>query len=86
MPSIIRLGDPSDHGGSMVSATGKSTTNGIKTCVSGDMHSCPQYGHGTTSVVSSTHVTDSGKGIIKVGDRAGCGAILTNGSPNISSV
>lgn len=83
MPSpIVRLGDSSDHGGSMISATGKYILNGKIVCVSGDLHSCPIKGHGVSSVNGTANHTSNGKHVIKVGDSAGCGATIVSGSPD----
>jgi len=74
---IIRLGDPSDHGGRMVSATGNppATIDGISVCVDGDMHACPIQYHGTTPVTSiSTLTTINGRRVLIQGSVAGCGA------------
>ena len=85
MPQIVRLEDTSDHGGKMVSASATFTVNGKIACVNGDSHDCPRTGHGTTGVTSSSTVTSNGRSIIRTGDRAGCGAILTTGSPNTTT-
>lgn len=85
MPAMIRLGDPSDHGGRMVSASGKARIGGIQGCVSGDMHVCPLKGHGTTAVTSSSKCTSNGRSVVRVGDVAGCGAVLVSGSANTNS-
>ena len=81
---IVRLNDQSDHGGYMISAAGKPVVNGIKVCVDGDMHFCPIKDHGTTPVRSTTHHTTQGKGLVRAGDRAGCGAVLIGGSPTVT--
>lgn len=86
MPKIVRLGDQSDHGGKMVSATANFTVNGKRVCVSGDQHECPIRGHGTTAVTSTSKTVSGGKPIIRVGDKAGCGAVLTQGSDDTSTV
>jgi len=76
MPTpIIRLGDPSDHGGVMAAASGFPTIDGIPMCVDGDPHVCPQYGHGTTPVTSvSILTTIDGRRVLIQGSVAGCGA------------
>lgn len=79
MSQIVRLGDTSDHGGYMVSATGKFRINGKITCIDGDLHQCPIKGHGTTPVVSSRSLKSNGKSVTAVGDAAGCGAVLNSG-------
>ena len=85
MYQLIRLGDTSSHGGSMVTAGGKATINGIIGCVDGDLHSCPIKDHGVTPVVGTAKLTSNGKRHVRVGDVAGCGAVLTSGSGNTTS-
>jgi len=83
---VVRLGDPSDHGGSMITADAHYKADGIQACVNGDLHSCPIPGHGVTSVSASTSITSSnGKKILRVGDVAGCGAVISSGSPEVTS-
>ena len=84
MGNVVRLGDGSSHGGSMISAGSTVNVNGIKMCVDGDSHSCPIRGHGVTSVTGTSSVTSGGKKIIKTGDVAGCGASVISGSPNVT--
>lgn len=80
MKQIVRLGDPSDHGGKMITATARFKCNSIVVCVDGDIHTCPV--HGQTSVTGTGSFKSNEKRIIKVGDQAGCGAVITQGSPN----
>jgi uncharacterized Zn-binding protein involved in type VI secretion len=82
--SLARLGEQSSHGGSIISASGSAiTANGIAVAVEGDLHRCPIQGHGITPLISSSPHKSGGKGLIKAGDRAGCGAIITTGSMNV---
>ena len=84
--AIVRLGDPSDHGGTMITAGGSFRVDGITVCVDQDMHQCPIKGHGVTPVTSTTAITKTnGKGILRVGDRAGCGAVIIKGSDKTRS-
>lgn len=85
MKPIIRLGDSSSHGGSMISANAKFTVNGKIACVNGDSHSCPIPFHGVTSVSSNNTLKSGSKSVIRVGDSAGCGAVLNSGSPNTTT-
>lgn len=80
MAQIVRLGDTSSHGGSMISAGGGFKVNGKIVCVHGDSHSCPIPYHGVTSVNSSTSLKTNGKPVTRTGDTAGCGAVITQGS------
>lgn len=80
--AIVREGDTSSHGGYMITASGKPRVNGLNICLDGDRHYCPKKDHGTTSVSATTHHTSGGKAILRVGDVAGCGAVINSGSPN----
>lgn len=84
LKAIIRQNDPSDHGGYMISAGGKPVVNGLKLCVDGDIHVCPIKDHGNTPVRSTTRYTTGGKGVLRAGDVAGCGAVLISGSPTVT--
>lgn len=82
----VRLGDASNHGGTMTSASSIITADGKKVCQNGDIHTCPITGHGATPVSATTTVLKSGaQAVVRVGDKAGCGAILVQGSPSLSS-
>ena len=81
-----RLGDPSDHGGSIVSASSTVFADMIGRARNGDSHSCPIPGHGVTALISgSSGVYVDGLLVIRVGDKAGCGAAISSGSPTVSS-
>ena len=84
MGNVVRLGDGSSHGGTMVSAGTTVLVNGVPMCVSGDSHSCPIPYHGVTSVTGTSSVESGGKAVIKTGDVAGCGASVISGSPNVT--
>lgn len=85
MSQVVRLADTSDHGGFMITATADFKCNSIVACVSGDMHSCPIKNHGITPVIGTGGFKSNGRRIIKVGDVAGCGAIIIQGSTNTST-
>lgn len=86
MPPVARLGDPSDHGGVIITASEDVFANGIGVCRLGDLHSCPLPDHGVTPLVtaSATVIVD-GVGCVRVGDIAGCGAAISAGSPNVNA-
>lgn len=85
MGNAVRLGDASSHGGSMISAGSTVLVNGVPLCVDGDAHSCPIRGHGVSGVSGTSSVVSSGgKRVVKVGDTAGCGAVITQGSPTLN--
>jgi uncharacterized Zn-binding protein involved in type VI secretion len=76
---IAVLGDPSDHGGVLISTNqdGMKHCTGIDVCVDGCLHSCPIPGHGVTAVSAITVYTFiNGKLVITTGAVAGCGAII----------
>lgn len=83
MEKLVRVGDTSDHGGVMISASGRFDIDGREGCVDGDRHQCPIQGHGTTPVRSSTVNNADGKGILRTGDVAGCGARIITGTDNV---
>lgn len=86
---IARLGDMSNHGGVITTASTTVTADGKGVARAGDMHSCPIPGHGVTPMSSaSTWTIDGGRGVVRVGvatDCAGCGAVMSEGSPTVSA-
>jgi uncharacterized Zn-binding protein involved in type VI secretion len=82
--SQARLGDRSDHGGTIITAAARTYVNGIPATRKGDLHSCPIKGHGVTAIVTgSEKTTIEGLPAARVGDRTGCGAVIISGSPDI---
>lgn len=76
---IAVLGDPSSHGGVLITTNQDNTVTlqGTPICVNGCLHACPIPGHGTTPVVAITTVTQvQGILVITAGAEAGCGAII----------
>ena len=72
---VVRLNDPSDHGGYMVTAGGKIRAEGIHVALHGDLHVCPIEHHGTTSVNATTaRFKVEHRPVLRDGDVAGCGA------------
>lgn len=80
MPQIVRLGDTSDHGGTVISSASKWDCEGVLIARKGDMHSCPIPGHGVTPIVTGSAVWKcEGSPIARQGDTCGCGASLISG-------
>lgn len=78
MPNVIRVGDPTSHGGKVVSSSvGHFTVSGKAVVVVGDKCLCPMQGHQNCTVASgrSTH-TVNGKAVAYDGDKTTCGATL----------
>ncbi|MGK0547386.1 PAAR domain-containing protein [Halomonas cupida] len=88
---VIRVGDSSSHGGTVVTGQANYLVNGIPVAVVGDMVACPQKGHGVCPIVEG-HPTFfvNGKAVAFHGCSTACGATLLSstthyhaiGSPN----
>lgn len=79
MAASARVGDPSDHGGVIITSGQNNTVRneGKNIAVQGALHSCPQQGHGTTPITAiTTRTRINGKLIVTTGAVAGCGAII----------
>ncbi len=86
MTGIARLGDTSSHGGQIISASADNVmVDSLPSVVTGDQHSCPIPGHGVTALTGTSSVTVAGKKLVKIGDQAGCGAVIIKGSTDCNS-
>ncbi len=74
---FIVLGDTTDHGGTVIEASGTTDTQGKRIARVGDQVTCPIRYHGTTVIVSGdpTMIID-GKPAARHGDKCACGATL----------
>jgi len=87
MPNVIRVGDPTSHGGSVLSSSvSHFTVGGKAVVVIGDKCSCPVNGHQNCTVATgrSTHMVN-GKAVAYDGDTTSCGATLISTVDNFSS-
>lgn len=78
MPYVIRLGDPTSHGGKVISAGASDyLVDGIAVVRVDDLCSCPIPGHGVTNVVEgdADYIVE-GKPVALAGHKTGCGAQL----------
>lgn len=84
---IARVGDTSDHGGTILTGAASVLVNGARVARIGDLHSCPRKGHGTTAIVATplTTVTAEGAQVACVGAVTGCGATIVTGSPDTNT-
>jgi uncharacterized Zn-binding protein involved in type VI secretion len=75
-----RVGDRTDHGGTVLTGDPKRIVQGQKIARIGDRVSCPR--HGLTTIISTTAVKDnsSGKQVARVTSRCACGAVIITGS------
>lgn len=86
MAKVIRLGDPTSHGGQVVSVSAKwFTVDGIAVARVNDVCSCPVPGHGTCVIVEGepTHTID-GLAVAYDGHKTSCGATLISTVDNFS--
>lgn len=75
---FIVLGDKTDHGGVVISASGNTGTNGKGIACVGDRVTCPRNGHGGTTVIvtGDPTVVIDGRMAARHGDKTACGATL----------
>lgn len=80
---LARLGDGSSHGGTIISGASRTLINGKPAARKGDLHSCPIPGHGVTPITSGSSDTFiEGQPAARIGDSVGCGATITEASPD----
>jgi uncharacterized Zn-binding protein involved in type VI secretion len=76
MPDIVRLNDPTSHGGVVLSvAATHFTVGGIPVACVGDKCSCPVHGVGTI-IEGEQHHTINGIQVAYDGHKTSCGATL----------
>ncbi len=82
MRPIIRLGDPTSHGGKVTSAAGNARVNGIPVARKGDTCTCPIKGHsGCTIAEGDPHHRINGIPVAYEGHKTTCGAALISTVP-----
>jgi uncharacterized Zn-binding protein involved in type VI secretion len=76
MPNVIRLHDPTSHGGKVIAvAATHFTVGGIAVACIGDTCACPIHGDGTI-VEGEPMQTINGKPVAYNGHKTSCGATL----------
>ncbi|UVW27209.1 PAAR domain-containing protein [Massilia sp. H6] len=84
MPKIIRLNDPTSHGGKVERvAASHFTVGGIAVACVGDKTSCPLHGPGTIVEGQARH-TIGGVAVAYEGHKTSCGAVLISTEPGLS--
>lgn len=85
MKRVIRLGDPTSHGGSVVRvAATHSSVMGKPLARLGDQCSCPLPGHGPCVIVEGdAQWTIDGVPVALEGHKTSCGAVLMSTLPNL---
>lgn len=87
MQKIIRLGDKTSHGGTVVSATSHVTVGGLPVARVGDKCTCPKRGHNNCVIVEGDpNWTIDGIPVALEGHKISCGAVLIASAPNTGRV
>ncbi len=77
MRGIIRLGDPTSHGGKVITASSHTFIKSKPVARVGDLVSCPVRGHGDNQIVEGeANLQDESKAIALDGHKAACGCSL----------
>ena len=77
MSQVVRLGDSSSHGGTVITASSRVRVGGVLVARAGDLHSCPVPGHGITAITTgAARCNVEGSSVARDGDVVGCGAVL----------
>lgn len=84
MKRVIRLGDPTSHGGVVVSASPTTVINGKPVARVGDTVTCPIKGHGTVVIVEGdSSWSVDGRAVALEGHKTSCGASLISTLPSL---
>lgn len=82
MRGVIRLNDPTSHGGKVISAAPKSSVKGVAVARKGDRCTCPIPGHGVCKIVEGdSAVLIDGVPVAFDGHKTSCGAVLISTMP-----
>lgn len=83
MHGVIRLNDPTSHGGVVTSASSTSEVHGIGVARVGDAVSCPKKGHRHCTIVQGDpEVVIDGVPVAFDGHLTSCGATLISTMPS----
>lgn len=78
--NVVRLGDPTSHGGKVITASSTSLVDGKAIALIGDLVSCPKPGHGVNKIITGSESCFSDGKAIVVEDcicECGCKVIST---------
>lgn len=82
MKGVIRLGDPTSHGGKVTHASPKSKVMGVAVARKGDSCSCPHHGHDACTIAEGDpKVLIDGIPVAFQGHKTTCGASLISTMP-----
>lgn len=83
MRGVIRLNDPTSHGGKVIAASTTSKVKGVGVARKGDRCSCPQRGHDNCVIAEGDPmVLIQGIPVAFQGHKTSCGADLISTMPN----
>ncbi len=83
MRGVIRLNDPTSHGGRVISAAPDTKVMGVAVARKGDRCVCPLPGHGPCTIVDGDpKVLIDGVPVAFDGHRTSCGATLITTVPD----
>ncbi|WP_373989468.1 PAAR domain-containing protein [Duganella sp. BuS-21] len=87
MPNVVRLGDPTSHGGKVLeSGAPHFTVSGKPVALVGDKCICPITGHQNCVIVRGNFKHQiNGKAVAYDGDKTSCGAALISTLGTFSS-
>ena len=84
MKRVIRLGDPTTHGGTVVSASPTVIINGKPVARLGDSVTCPLPGHGVVTIIEGDpNWLVDGRPVALEGHKTSCGAALISTLPSV---
>ena len=87
MRNVVRLNDPTSHGGKVISAAPRSTVMGVAVARKGDLCACPLPGHGVCIIVEGDpNVLVDGVPVAFHGHKTSCGASLISTVSNSGRV
>ncbi len=73
--AMVRLGDRTDHGGTVIEAAQELSHMGIAVALHGHLANCPKCG-GAFPILATGRMTHREVAVAYDGDRTGCGAAL----------
>ena len=77
---VARVGDPLDHGGSVIEGSPRHSVDGRAVARVGDRVACARHGIQTIVTGASRHSVD-GRACARVTSACSCGAVITDGAP-----
>jgi uncharacterized Zn-binding protein involved in type VI secretion len=84
MPRVARIGDPLDHGGTVIQGSPKLFADGLAVARVGDQVMCAIHAL-QTIVTGSPKLEADGKRVARVGSLCSCGAVIIDGSPKMET-